>query len=129
LFPDDPEQIRGAEREYLRDFANYFNKALNFRVGAVAELLSPEDLCGGATDDYYASYWKINISYTIELDPSIDNWMVGFKLPEKHIRPVGRKLFNSFVLMSEKMDSLYPHLNRRSSYQNKRPRSYNFQHF
>ena len=32
MFPDDPEQIRGAEREYLRDFANYFNKALNFRL-------------------------------------------------------------------------------------------------
>ena len=25
------------------------------RVGSVAELLTPEDMCGGSTDDYYYS--------------------------------------------------------------------------
>ena len=36
-----------------------------FRVGSVSELLEPEELCGGATDDYYFSTQNINLTYTV----------------------------------------------------------------
>ena len=31
LDKDDPDQIKGDDRQHLRSFAQYFNKALNFR--------------------------------------------------------------------------------------------------
>ena len=57
--------------------------------------LLPETLSGGASDDYYWSYWvsgggvrlsvetfslqKLNLSYTIELDPVRDNHQVYYR--------------------------------------------------
>ena len=34
-----------------------FHETLFLRVGSVSELLSDEERCGGATDDYYWSHW------------------------------------------------------------------------
>merc|ERR1711934_766080 len=106
----DPDQIRGDERKFLRRFAGIFNKALNFRVGSVSELLSDEERCGGATDDYYWTHWGVNISYTIELDPDINNHKVGFTLPGDKIESVGKKMFHAIGLMAKEMDAEYPHL-------------------
>ena len=41
---------------------------------------------------------NINASYTIELDPDIQNHDVGFKLPPEEIKPVGESFytFNTF---------------------------------
>jgi len=94
----------------LREFAKYFNKALNFRIGSVSELLSEEEMCGGATDDYYWTYWGINITFTLELDPDIESHKVGFHLPPDKILPVGKKVFKAMRLMAEKMNKEYPHL-------------------
>jgi len=112
LESDHPDQIKGPQRDLLREFAKYFNKALDYRIGTVSDLLDETNLCGGATDDYYSTYWKINISYTIELDPDISKFQVGFKLPPKEIKPVGKKLFHAVLLMARKMDQLYPHLKK-----------------
>ena len=48
-------------KTFSRDFAAYFNKALNFRVGSVAELLKDYEMCGGASEDYYFS---TQVNYT-----------------------------------------------------------------
>ena len=71
---------------------------------------------------------NINASYTIELDPDIQNHDVGFKLPPEEIKPVGesfytfhvcvnakpiypgKKMFNALRYMADEMDSMYPHL-------------------
>jgi len=68
-------------------------------------------MCGGATDDYYWTFWGINISYTLELDPDLHSHEIGFHLPPEKIRPVGKKVFNALRLIAEKMDKEYPHLN------------------
>ena len=39
--------------------------SLFIRVGSVAELLDAEEMCGGATDDYYFSTQSINLTYTV----------------------------------------------------------------
>ena len=74
LKSDHPDQIKGAQRDLLREFAKYFNKALDYRyvplpimnsrmakvvcrIGTVSDLLDETNLCGGATDDYYSTYW------------------------------------------------------------------------
>ena len=36
---------------------------------------------------------NINASYTIELDPDIQNHDVGFKLPPEEIKPVGESFY------------------------------------
>ena len=36
---DHPDQIKGKSLRLLRDFAKAFNKALNYRIGSVAEIL------------------------------------------------------------------------------------------
>ena len=36
---DHPDQIKGKSVRLLRDFAKAFNKALNYRIGNVAEIL------------------------------------------------------------------------------------------
>ena len=36
---DHPDQIKGKSVRLLRDFVKAFNKALNYRVGNVAEIL------------------------------------------------------------------------------------------
>ena len=74
---------------------------------------------------------NINASYTIELDPDIQNHDVGFKLPPEEIKPVGesfytfntfnvcvnaksiylgKKMLNALRHMADEMDSMYPHL-------------------
>ena len=71
---------------------------------------------------------NINASYTIELDPDIQNHDVGFKLPPEEIKPVGesfytfyvcvnakpiypgKKMLNALRYMADEMDSMYPHL-------------------
>ena len=71
---------------------------------------------------------NINASYTIELDPDIQNHDVGFKLPPEEIKPVGesfytfnvcenakpiypgKKMLNALRYMADEMDSIYPHL-------------------
>ena len=35
-------------------------------IGSVSELLNKEELCGGATDDYYYTHQGINLTYTVE---------------------------------------------------------------
>ena len=42
-----------------------FILSLFIRVGSVAELLDAEEMCGGATDDYYFSTQSINLTYTV----------------------------------------------------------------
>jgi len=110
LSTDHPEQIQGKEKKRLREFAEYFNQALGFRLGSVGELLPDIDLSGGATDDYYWSVLKINLTYTVELDPDLSQHKVGFQLPPENIKPVGMKMWKAIKLMAEKMDKLYPHL-------------------
>jgi len=105
---DHPDQIQGKAKEFLRDFANYFNKALHFRLGSVSELLEPAEMCGGATDDYYYSTQNINLTYTIELDPHIDDHHVGFELPPDRIEKVGKKMWKALKLMARKLTKLYP---------------------
>ena len=36
------------------------------RIGSVSELLNKEELCGGATDDYYYTHQGINLTYTVQ---------------------------------------------------------------
>merc|ERR1711974_225829 len=108
-----PDQIRGAAKDYLRDFANAFNKALKFRVGSVSELLEPEEMCGGATDDYYFSTQNINLTYTIELDPDLKDFHVGFQLPASKIEKVGHKMWRAVKLMARKMTQLYPQFRKK----------------
>ena len=35
-------------------------------IGSVSELLNKEELCGGATDDYYYTHQGINLTYTVQ---------------------------------------------------------------
>ena len=37
------------------------------RIGSVSELLNKEELCGGATDDYYYTHQGINLTYTVHV--------------------------------------------------------------
>jgi len=115
LSADHEEQIKGKERDYLRDFAEYFNKALDFRIGSVAEILQPEELCGGATDDYYYTSGGINLTYTIELDPEINLSSIGFQLPPEEIKPVGDRMWKAINLMAEKLTLLYPQYKKESN--------------
>merc|ERR1719334_822831 len=105
---DHPDQIKGREKKYLKDFAEYFNQELGFRIGSVAELLSPHELCGGATDDYYWTTQGINLTYTIELHPHIEYHQIGFQLPPEQIRSVGRKMWGAIKKMAQQLDKLYP---------------------
>jgi len=108
LRPDDPDQIKGEQKERLRRFAEYFNKPLGYRIGAVAEIMHESQISGGATDDYYWTTLGINLSYTVELDPhgSQDD---GHKLPAKNIRSVGSKMWKALNLMALKLDQMYPY--------------------
>jgi len=108
LDKDDPDQIRGKDRERLRDFAKFFNKALGFRIGSVSEILEDWELCGGATDDYYWTSLGINLTYTVELHPHLEEHDVGFKLPSKYIKPVGDRMWKAIQLMAIKLDQMYP---------------------
>ena len=47
---------------------------------------------------------NINASYTIELDPDIQNHDVGFKLPPEEIKPVGESFYTFNVCV--KMQNL-----------------------
>ena len=40
---------------------------------------------------------NINASYTIELDPDIQNHDVGFKLPPEEIKPVGESFYTFMI--------------------------------
>ena len=90
---------------YIQKFAEAFNKALNFRIGTVGDILEGNDteyhsplndrladidLSGGAIDDYYLGYWGIDLAYTLELDPHIDKHGIGFKLPPTLIKSNGK---------------------------------------
>jgi len=110
---DHPDQIQGEAKDFLRDFADAFNEALKFRVGSVSELLDAEEMCGGATDDYYYSTQKINLTYTIELDPDLDDHHVGFKLPASKIEKVGHKMWKALKLMARKMTQIYPQFRKK----------------
>ena len=46
-------------------FSSVYILSLFIRVGSVAELLDAEEMCGGATDDYYFSTQSINLTYTV----------------------------------------------------------------
>jgi len=110
---DHPDQIQGEAKDFLRDFAEAFNKALNFRLGSVSELLNKEELCGGATDDYYYSTQGINLTYTIELDPDLEDHHIGFQLPPKEIERVGAKMWRALKLMARKMTQIYPQFRKK----------------
>jgi len=102
------EQIKGKDRSLLEDFADYINEHINFGVGNVDKLLGSGDLEGGTTDDYYYTNKNINVTYTIELDPHVDNFDVGFELADKKIKEVGQKMWKTLQLMANKFDEMYP---------------------
>jgi len=101
-----PKQIKGKRRLHIQKFAEAFNKALNYRIGTVGDLLEDIDLSGGAIDDYYFGYWGITLAYTLELDPNISNHKIGFKLPPTQIKSNGEKMWKALQLMAKKMTSL-----------------------
>jgi len=102
----DPNQIHGERKQHITDFAEHFNKFLNFGVGSVHDLIGPTYLEGGATDDYYFTTQGIEYSYTIELDPHADDREVEFELPPKHILPVGKKMWKAITRMAEKFEDM-----------------------
>jgi len=104
LHEDHEDQIKGATKKKIEQFANYFNKFLKFGVGSVYSLLGETYLEGGATDDYYYSHMNITYSYTIELDPHIDDFETSFELPAEKILPVGKKVWTAVKRMAEKFD-------------------------
>merc|ERR1719153_159074 len=109
LKTNDPDQIKGREKQWLRNFAEYFNKPLGFSVGSVSEILPDTAICGGATDDFYWTTVGINLTYTIELHPSQNETDINWKLPASCIIKVGKKMWKALQLMALKMDQLYPY--------------------
>jgi len=108
LLDEDEDQIQGKDRELLEEFAKFFNKPSKFGIGNVYTLLGAKDLEGGTTDDYYFTNKNINVTYTIELDPHLDNYAVGFELDASKIKPVGTKMWKSLKRMALKFDTMYP---------------------
>jgi len=102
----DKNQINSEQREKLEDFANYFNKFLDFGIGSVDALLGTTFLEGGSSDDYYFSHMNISYSYTIELNPHTDDYDTGFELPPEEILSVGNKTWTAIQRMAEKFDML-----------------------
>jgi len=108
LSDEDKDQIHGTPRKLLEEFAEFFNKPMKFGIGNVYTLLGTEDLEGGTTDDYYFTNKNINVTYTIELDPHLDDYEVGFELDASRIRPVGIKMWKALKRMAEKFQDMYP---------------------
>jgi len=108
LRADAADQIKGAPIHRLVEFAQAFNKELKFGIGSVWDLLGYNELQGGATDDYYYTSKDINITYTIELSPGMDDAHIGFELPPEEIKKVGAKMWRALGFMADKFDYLYP---------------------
>lgn len=64
------------------------------------------DTVRGGSTDWYLEKLGVRFPYTVELSPTVEDYLIGFKLPPERIRSVGEEIWAALQVVLKKIIEL-----------------------